>query len=96
MKDHVVYHALMGKAYADLFDGLTPAAEQHFASSIKEANKLKDPALLICVQLCYAECLYNYREMTKALPVYLNAIRHIENISPGEMIFPVSSFKRIC
>ena len=95
MKDQVLYHALMGKADTELFDGLTPTAEKHFESSIKKANKLKDPALLIWTQLCYAECLYNYREMTKALPVYLNAIRHIENISPGEMIFPASSFKRI-
>ena len=56
--DQVLYHALLGKGYSNIFDGLNKAGDRHFKASIKKAKKLKDPAIMIWAELGYGDYLY--------------------------------------
>ncbi len=93
--DQVLYHALLGKGYSNIFDGLNKAGDRHFKASIKKAKKLKDPAIIIWAELCYGDYLYKYRDMTSALPIFMDASSQIEKINPDKMLFPGNSFKKI-
>ena len=93
--DQVLYHALLGKGYSNIFDGLNKAGDRHFKASIKKAKNLKDPAIMIWAELGYGDYLYKYRDMTGALPLFMDASSQIEKINPEKMLFPGNSFKKI-
>ena len=93
--DQVLYHALLGKGYSNIFDGLNKAGDRHFKASIRKAKNLKDPAIMIWAELGYGDYLYKYRDMTGALPLFMDASSQIEKINPEKMLFPGNSFKKI-
>ncbi|MBF6610110.1 MAG: tetratricopeptide repeat protein [Chryseobacterium sp.] len=89
----IISETLLAQAYVGAFDGKNPKSEFHFKNSIETAVKLNNPALAIWAELNYAEYLYRYREMTRAMPVFLNALNAAEKIPANELLFPCWSFK---
>ncbi|MBU4537607.1 MAG: tetratricopeptide repeat protein [Weeksellaceae bacterium] len=92
---HILYHALLANGYAETFDGLNKKSEFYFTQSVKEAEKSKNLTLLIWTQINYAKYLYKFREMTRALPLIMNAAAGIEQMEAGKILFPGKSFKTI-
>lgn len=89
----IISETLLAQAYFRALDGKNPKSEFHFKNSIETAVKLNNPALAIWAELNYAEYLYRYREMTRAMPVFLNALNAAEKIPANELLFPCWSFK---
>lgn len=89
----IISETLLAQAYFLALDGKNPKSEFHFKNSIETAVKLNNPALAIWAELNYAEYLYRYREMTRAMPVFLNALNAAEKIPANELLFPCWSFK---
>ncbi len=89
----IITESLLAQAYFRVLDGKNPKSESHFKNSIESAARLNDPALMIWAELNYAEYLYRYREMTRAMPLFLNVMNAAEKISGNELLFPSWSFK---
>lgn len=92
---HILYHALLANGYAEAFDGLNKKSEFYFTQSVNDAEKSKKLPLQIWTQINYARYLYKFREMTRALPLIMNAAAGIEQMEAGEILFPGKSFKTI-
>jgi hypothetical protein len=90
---HILYDALLANRYSSFFDKVNERSNYHFIKSIQEAQKLKDPSLLIWTQLNYSKYLYFYCEIDKLVPIVLKTIEDTRNINPSEMILPGDTFK---
>lgn len=91
----VIYNGLLANGYAKYFDGTNTRSQSAHQESILKAKKIKNIPLEIWAQLNYAVYLYDFRDMTTALQVFMEAINNISRISPDKMIFPGASFKKI-
>lgn len=94
-KNRIIAETLLAKGYAKSLDRLNAKSNFHFRNSIESASKANDAALLFWAELSYAEYLYRYREMTRALPLFLKALNAAEKIPAEELIFPSWSYKTI-
>jgi hypothetical protein len=90
---HVLYDALLANGYSSFFDKINDRSNQYFLKSIKEAQKLGDPSLIVWTQLNYSEYLYFYCEIDKLIPIVLRTIEDTKQINPSEMILPGETFK---
>ncbi|KEY20121.1 tetratricopeptide repeat protein [Kaistella antarctica] len=93
--DVIIYNVLLGNSYAKTFDRLNPKSDFHFKKSIRNAKTLKSKPLEVWAALSYAEYLYNFRQMTDALPVFMSVIDMIEQNDPKQLLFPGHSFTKI-
>lgn len=93
--DKILHDALLANAYANSFDRINEKSNFHFSNSIENAKKSKFKALEIWATLSYAEYIYKFREITKALPIYMSAIEKIDQLDPKDVLFPGESFTQI-
>ena len=93
--DQILYHVLLANAHADNFDSVNNTSDYYYARSIRQAATAELRSLEIWATLNYATYLYTYRQMTKALPVFLAAIDKIEKIDADQLLFPGESFIKI-
>ena len=93
--DQILYHVLLANAHAENFDSVNNASDYYYARSIRQAATGELRSLEIWATLNYATYLYTYRQMTKALPVFLAAIDKIEKIDADQLLFPGESFIKI-
>ena len=93
--DVIIYDVLLGNSYAKTFDRLNAKSNFHFKKSIRNAKTLKSKSLEVWATLSYAEYLYNFRQMTNALPVFMSSIDMIEQNDPQQLLFPGHSFTMI-
>jgi hypothetical protein len=90
---HVLYDALLANGYSSFFDRINDRSNRYFLKSIQEAQKLKDPSLLVWTQLNYSKYLYFYCEIDKLIPIVLQTIEDTKKLNPSEMILPEDTFK---
>lgn len=93
--DQIIYDALIAKVYAKNFDKINETSNSLFAKSIRNAVKLGDQSLEVWSLLNYAEYLYNFRQMTEALPYFMSVTEKIENMSYDKILFRGESFSKI-
>ena len=93
--DIIIYDALLANSYATHFDKVNDKSDYYYKKSISNAKKFKNASLDIWVNLHYADYLYNYRQMTSALPVFISVIDKIEQLNPNDLLFPAESFTKI-
>ena len=93
--DFILYDMLLANAYAKRFDRINDKSDYYYKKSIRLAAESNSKPLEIWTTLSYAGYLYNYRQMTKALPVFLTAIDKIEKTDSSQLIFPGQSFTKI-
>ncbi len=91
----VIRQVLLAKGYAVIFDKENRKSEAYFMSSIALAKKIEHAGLEIWASVEYGEYLYNFRQITAALPIFLSAIEKIQAIDPSKIIFPSESYKTI-
>jgi hypothetical protein len=90
---HVLYDALLANGYSSFFDRINHRSNCYFLKSIQEAQKLKDPSLLVWTQVNYAKYLYFYCEIDKLIPIVLKTIEDTKRLDPSEIILPEDTFK---
>lgn len=93
--DQIVYDVLLANSYVKYFDRINGKSDYLYTQSIRNAKKLNQQYLKIWVNLSYGDYLYNYRQMTQALPVFMTVIDEIAQIDPKEMLFPAETFTKI-
>ncbi|QQT27857.1 tetratricopeptide repeat protein [Sphingobacterium spiritivorum] len=89
------YYGLMADGYALFYDDINPKSTQLYLQSIRTASVNKKPDMELWAILNYAHYLYNYRDMSSALPLFMQAIEQINSLNPENILFPCESFKRI-
>lgn len=90
---HVLYDALLANGYSSFFDRINDRSNRYFIKSIQEAQKLKDPSLLVWTQLNYSKYLYFYCEIDKLIPIVLKTMEESNQIDSSKMILPDATFK---
>lgn len=93
--DGILYQVLLANAYAENYDKINNTSDYYYTKSIRQASEANLKPLEIWATLSYAGYLYNYRQMTKALPVFLAAIDIIERTDSDQLLFPGKSFMKI-
>ena len=93
--DFVLYDLLLAHAYAKNKDELNDKSNYYYTKSIRLASESDLKSLEVWATLNYASYLYNYRQIAKALPVFLEAIGKIEKMDSNEILFPGESFTKI-
>lgn len=93
--DQFVYNVLLASAYAKNFDGINTKSDNLYSHSIRKGEKIKNDYLEIWAILSYGDYLYKFRQMTKALPIYILGIDKIEEVDPKQMLFAAESFTKI-
>lgn len=91
----IIAETLLAKGYANTLDRINAKSNFHYKNSINNATKSGDVALLLWAELSYAEYLYRYREMTRALPFFLKGLDATEKRSARELIDPWWTYKTI-
>lgn len=91
----ILYNALLANGYANAFDRINEKSNYYYSKSIQSARQSKQEALEIWAILSYAEYLYNFRQMTKVLPVYMSAIEKVNQLDSKDILFPGESFMKI-
>ncbi|QOW10321.1 hypothetical protein Q73A0000_08060 [Kaistella flava (ex Peng et al. 2021)] len=91
----ILYNTLLANGYANAFDRINEKSNNYYSKSIQSARQSKQEALEIWAILSYAEYLYNFRQMTKVLPVYMSAIEKINQLDSKDILFPGESFMKI-
>lgn len=91
----IIRQVHLAKGYAVIFDKENRKSEVYFKSSIELAKRIEHAGLEIWASLEYGEYLYNFRQITAALPVFLAAIEKIQTVNESKIIFPSKSFKAI-
>lgn len=91
----IIYQVLLANGYTRFYDRTNSESEFLYASSISSAKELGNDPLEIWTKLNYAKYLYNYRQMTEALPIFMAAIDQIDKMDAAKLIFPAQSFKII-
>jgi hypothetical protein len=90
---HVLYDALLANRYSSFYDKVNERSNYHYLKSIKDAQKLKDPSLIIWTQLNYCKYLYFYRKIDQLVPIVLTTIEDTKSLHPNAMILPGETFK---
>lgn len=90
--DKILCDVLLAKSYAQDSDRVNENSDHLYSQSILNAKKLKNESLEIWAILSYAEYLYHFRQITKALPLYISAIDKIEQAGSKQILFPSASF----
>lgn len=93
--DQILYNVLLANAYAENVDRVNDKSQYYYTKAIRHATEAQLKSLEIWATLSYAGYLYNYRQMTKALPVFLAAIDKIEKTDTNQLISPAESFTKI-
>lgn len=93
--DQILYDVLLANAYAENVDRVNDKSQYYYTKAIRQASEAQLKSLEIWATLSYAGYLYNYRQMTKALPVFLAAIDKIEKTDTTQLILPAESFTKI-
>ncbi len=93
--DRIISETLLSKAYSRVVDGINPKSELHHRNSIARSEKINDIGLKIWTELNYAEYLYRYREIDRAMPRFLSALASLEKTETHQLIFPGWTFKTI-
>lgn len=93
--DQILYDVLLANAYAENVDRVNDKSGYYYTKAIRQASEAQLKSLEIWATLSYAGYLYNYRQMTKALPVFLAAIDKIEKTDTTQLILPAESFTKI-
>lgn len=93
--DKILYDAILANYYGRAFDRVNEKSNRHYLRAIFSARKLNNKELDIWATLNYAEYYYNFRQMHKALPLYISAIEKIEQIGAQHILFPGESFTKI-
>ncbi|WP_373707486.1 tetratricopeptide repeat protein [Kaistella sp.] len=93
--DQILYDVLLANAYAENVDRVNDKSGYYYTKAIRHAAEAKLKPLEIWATLSYAGYLYNYRQMTKALPIFLAAIDKIEKTDINQLILPAESFTKI-
>ena len=93
--DLIVYDAILANAYAKKFDKINEKSNYLYLKSIKEAKKQNHRDLELWATVNYAEYLYNFRQITTALPVFMSAAEMIDRIEPTKILFPAQSYTKI-
>lgn len=91
----ILYNVFLANSYAKNYDRVNDKSDYYYTKAIRHAADSSFKPLEIWATLCYAGYLYNYRQMTKALPVFLAAIDKIEKIGNNQLLFPGQSFTKI-
>ena len=91
----VIYDGSLAKVYAQNFDKINTTSSRLFSRSVTNAVKLGDRSLEVWALLNYAEYLYNFRQMTKALPYFMSVTEKIGNMPPKEILFAGASYTKI-
>ena len=93
--DQILYDVLLANAYAENVDRVNDKSGYYYTKAIRHAAEAQLKPLEIWATLSYAGYLYNYRQMTKALPIFLAAIDKIEKTDTTQLILPAESFTKI-
>lgn len=93
--DQILYNVLLANAYAENVDRVNDKSQYYYTKAIRHATEAQLKSLEIWATLSYAGYLYNYRQMTKALPVFLAAIDKIQKTDTNQLILPAESFTKI-
>ncbi|MEC5158772.1 tetratricopeptide repeat protein [Chryseobacterium sp. MP_3.2] len=91
----IIRQVYLAKGYALILDKENRKSEEYFKNSLALAKKIEHAGLEIWASLEYGEYLYNFRQITAALPIFLSAIEKIQAIDPSKIIFPSESYKTI-
>ncbi len=94
-EDRIIAETLLAKGYAKTLDRINAKSNFHFRNAIQKASKSGDAALLLWAEMSYAEYLYRYREMTRALPFFLKGLDATEKLTAEELIDPWWTYKTI-
>lgn len=89
------YYGLMADGYALFYDDINPKSTQLYLQSIHTASVNKKPDVELWAILNYAHYLYNYRDMSAALPLFMQAIDHIGKLKQESILIPCESFRHI-
>lgn len=96
INEKTIYYTLLANAYANQYDKINAKSDDFFLKSLKiwKEEEKKSPIYIWSV-IEYANYLYNYRDLQKAMYYYSEASELLKNIDPERLIHPCYIFKSI-
>ena len=91
----ILYYGLLANGYFNFYKKDNPESVDNYQKSINLAEKKQDNSYLVWAQLNYSSYRYHYYQYSQMLPVFVAAVRKIENLKDHQIILPQQSYKQI-
>ncbi|WP_196939637.1 tetratricopeptide repeat protein [Sphingobacterium pedocola] len=88
-----VYYILLASGYANILDRINNTSDHNYQKAIDIVHPAS--ALKAWMLVEYGFYLYDFRNISKAQNVYLNAIEIIKSLSPEKIIMPDQTYKKL-